>query len=390
MAEPTNKLSSERIEASREGNALPQNAQEYFIRALTARRRASHASDTVEHPRTVSAHTGPSRTCRAEGRLPREHLIEQDAQGPPVDLRPVAVGQTTVQLLGREIGRSAANSVHATMRHGAVASEAEVDELDVAVLVQQKVLRLEVAEDDLSALKMLQSAEDLPEVELGFGHAERLLLAEQAVQISARQVLEQEEEVLAVLRGAQQLHGEGEGLQGLQDLLLVADVPLVVVLDHVVLAHLLDREELLLAGCGPRGEARESNCSHEASPDDSPELEGRQRGAVEARLLDEPRQPRAADHASARPSAAALQTHAVLGGRSASDRAVAETLGGERGRDGRGGRRRRRRRPRPRGRIDRAGRAMRPRRRPAPCAHPSCSARGRRGRQAQLVLGFFG
>ena len=46
-------------------------------------------------------------------------------------------------------------------------AEAEVDELDVSLLVEHDVLGLEVAVDDVEAVQVLQGQDDLLQVELG-------------------------------------------------------------------------------------------------------------------------------------------------------------------------------------------------------------------------------
>jgi hypothetical protein len=88
-----------------------------------------------------------------------QHLVDKDAESPPVDRFRVALIE---QYLRCYVLRGAADGV------GALAddlSEAEVDELEVALVADHDVLRLQVAVDDVLPVQVLEDANYLSPVE---------------------------------------------------------------------------------------------------------------------------------------------------------------------------------------------------------------------------------
>jgi hypothetical protein len=84
-----------------------------------------------------------------------QHLVGEDAEGPPVDGFAVALVE---KHLGREVLRGATKSVGAGL---AVFGEAEVGQFQISILINQNVFRLEVAVDDVLRLKILEHKTDL-------------------------------------------------------------------------------------------------------------------------------------------------------------------------------------------------------------------------------------
>jgi hypothetical protein len=90
------------------------------------------------------------------------------ARAVPVDRLVVALGRDD---LGREVvGRAAQRP--GDVRH--LFREAKVGDLEVAVAVEQQVLGLEVAVDDVHAVQVVEREHDLGRVELGHGVREAL------------------------------------------------------------------------------------------------------------------------------------------------------------------------------------------------------------------------
>ena len=66
---------------------------------------------------------------------------------------------------GRDVVRGAAEGLRERLAVLEDLAEAEVDELDVAVLVEHDVLGLEVSVDDVHGMEVFEGAHDLAEIE---------------------------------------------------------------------------------------------------------------------------------------------------------------------------------------------------------------------------------
>lgn len=161
-----------------------------------------------------------------EGRVPRQELVDEDAQGPPVDGGGVAL---VVDDLGGQVLGGSAEGVGLDRGGVAVAEalgEAKVDELDVPVRVEEEVLGLHVAVGDAALLlvQVLEDEHDLGRVEARDFLVEAPELAQVREELAARDVVEQDVEEVAVREGGDVVGDEGVARDVGEDLALVADV----------------------------------------------------------------------------------------------------------------------------------------------------------------------
>lgn len=98
-----------------------------------------------------------------ERRQPVDHLVDQDAQRPPVHALPV---RHLPQDLGRQVLGRAAQRLRRVALH-VLLRQAEVRDADVALGVQEEVLGLQVAVDDVVLMQMGDAQHDLGCVEFG-------------------------------------------------------------------------------------------------------------------------------------------------------------------------------------------------------------------------------
>ena len=94
-----------------------------------------------------------------EGVNASEHLVGEDSERPPVDRLAMAFIK---EHLGGQVLRRAAQSVRARL---AILGEPEVGQLQVALLVDQNVLRLQVTVDNVERVQVLEHQSDLCRVE---------------------------------------------------------------------------------------------------------------------------------------------------------------------------------------------------------------------------------
>jgi hypothetical protein len=100
-----------------------------------------------------------------EGQVPAEHRVEDHACGPDVHAEPHVL--LPRYHLRCRVARRAAGRLEQLVAFVEVA-QAEVDDLDVLVLVQQQVLGLEVSVDDAELVDVLDAGDDLLEELAGF------------------------------------------------------------------------------------------------------------------------------------------------------------------------------------------------------------------------------
>ena len=98
-----------------------------------------------------------------ERRQSVDHLVDQDAQRPPVHALPV---RHFPQDFRRQILRRAAQRLRRVALH-VLLRQAEVRDADVPLRVQKEVLRLQVAIDDVVLMQMGDAQHDLGSVEFG-------------------------------------------------------------------------------------------------------------------------------------------------------------------------------------------------------------------------------
>mmetsp|Transcript_9381 Transcript_9381/g.29942 ORF Transcript_9381/g.29942 Transcript_9381/m.29942 type:complete len:605 (-) Transcript_9381:108-1922(-) len=191
------------------------------------------------------------------GREAGEELGDEHAEGPEVDGPAVlaAVERLGRHVLGRAAERAAARGgVVGGVRSVEDLREAKVDELDVALRVEEHVLGLEVPVGDAPLVRVVQSARDLRRDE---GHLPRLeapLVLEVPEQLAAPGDLGQQVERVRAAPGAAQLDHVRVRLERLDHSPLVGDV-----LDLLARVQRLERDRLqrrqaggVLLRLGPR------------------------------------------------------------------------------------------------------------------------------------------
>lgn len=168
-----------------------------------------------------------ARVLVLKGEKASEHREEDDAAGPDVDLR--AEVPLTFNHFGRRVARTAARclELHALfVRVG----ETEVDQLQVLLVVEQQILRFQVAMHDAQLVQVLNRALDLLEVLAGFLLRELLLLDDVVEEFAPRHVLHDEEKLVGRFDDLEELDDVGVA-DHLQDLDLSRDAL------HVGLLH---------------------------------------------------------------------------------------------------------------------------------------------------------
>ena len=170
-----------------------------------------------------------------EGGVPREELVDEDSQRPPVHRGGVAL---VMDDFGREVLRGTAQGVRLDRVARLVVSqalgEAKVDELDVALAVEEQVLGLHVpvGYPPLLLVQVLQDQDNLGGVEAGHVLAEPAELAQVGEELATGHVVEEDVEELVVREGGDEAGDEGVSGHVCQDLALVAHVVELLELDH--------------------------------------------------------------------------------------------------------------------------------------------------------------
>mmetsp|Transcript_36225 Transcript_36225/g.111497 ORF Transcript_36225/g.111497 Transcript_36225/m.111497 type:complete len:369 (-) Transcript_36225:59-1165(-) len=168
----------------------------------------------------------------AEGRLAADHLVDEDAQGPPVHGLAVALVQ---QHLGRDVLRRAAERVRPRAWLDDLC-KAEICELGVAVLAHQDVLWLQVAVDDVLGVDVREGGRRQRGVELGLLVRELAGPPEVHEELASADALHDDVDVAVVLGVAE--HVDDEGIVDLRHQpLLVVDVVHLLELDDLLLLH---------------------------------------------------------------------------------------------------------------------------------------------------------
>ena len=174
-----------------------------------------------------------------ERRVARKHFEDQHAQRPPVDELVVALA---LDDLWSQVLRRAAEGV------GAVADDlgkAEVGDLDVSLLVDEEVLRLEVSVGDVHGVEVLECEHDLGREEEGDVVGEAAFPPQESEELPAAGVIEEHEHVGGRLEGALEVHDEGV-VDRLEDLLLRLHVLYLLQPDDLALLQALQSQWLRL------------------------------------------------------------------------------------------------------------------------------------------------
>jgi len=139
-------------------------------------------------------------------------------------------------------------------------AQAEVAEADMALVVEEDVLRLDVAVDYPLRVNMPQCEAQLSQVEPCLGLRELTFLPQVKEQLASRAVLQQQEKVLAVLESREELRDEGM-LQLRKNVTLVQDDRMFVELCKELLRDGLHGEELPRAAVEHQIDAGEASLS---------------------------------------------------------------------------------------------------------------------------------
>ena len=178
-------------------------------------------------------------------RMPSDHLDEL-AGRKNVVTRDAPVDRLVVALGGHDLGRQVVGgTAEGPCDVGHLLGEAKVGDLEVAVAVEQQVLGLQVAVDDVVRVQVVEGQGDLGGVELGDGVGEALGLAQQTEQLAALDKVHDHVQVLGVLEGAPQ-GDEERVLDLLQHAALVVGVLDLLHLDDLGLFQHLDGVEALV------------------------------------------------------------------------------------------------------------------------------------------------
>mmetsp|Transcript_21007 Transcript_21007/g.63140 ORF Transcript_21007/g.63140 Transcript_21007/m.63140 type:complete len:390 (-) Transcript_21007:239-1408(-) len=158
----------------------------------------------------------------AKGREAGQQLVQEHAEGPPIDGEAVAAARDH---LGRGVLRRAAQRPGAVRRRGEVRGEPKVDELEVALGVEDEVLRLEVAVHDAAlVVQVAEHVGDARGVEAGVVLVEAPEHVDQRKELAAEGRLEQQEHAPRVLEGRGELDDCGVAHGG-EEVALAYDGP---------------------------------------------------------------------------------------------------------------------------------------------------------------------
>lgn len=117
--------------------------------------------------------------------LADEELVEENAEGPPVDGLAVTL---VTDHFGGEVFWSATEGVGLAIVD--LLSETKVNKLEVAIGVEQDVLRFEIAVGDaLNVVQVFKDQRDFGDVEAGGGFVEPACTAEEGKDFAARTIL---------------------------------------------------------------------------------------------------------------------------------------------------------------------------------------------------------
>mmetsp|Transcript_5456 Transcript_5456/g.11302 ORF Transcript_5456/g.11302 Transcript_5456/m.11302 type:complete len:200 (+) Transcript_5456:808-1407(+) len=135
--------------------------------------------------------------------LRREALEGQDANAPPVGAEAMALVEDD---LGSEVLWRAAQGPCAVLQD---LGEPKVDHLDVAILVEEQVFRLEIPIYDFMAVHVREDRDDRRGVELAHPVSQRRTLRQQREELAAQGQLEQHVQLALVLIGLHESQDEG-------------------------------------------------------------------------------------------------------------------------------------------------------------------------------------
>ena len=123
-------------------------------------------------------------------------------------------------------------------------TEAEVAQLDVPVLPNDEVVRLQITMNVVQVVHAFDGQDGLSDVELRHLFAEYVFLHQEGHEISALQVLHHQVQVDVVLKRAFELNDPRILRKG-EDVTLCPNMSHLILIDHLLLLHLLDSHNLI-------------------------------------------------------------------------------------------------------------------------------------------------
>mmetsp|Transcript_2690 Transcript_2690/g.4397 ORF Transcript_2690/g.4397 Transcript_2690/m.4397 type:complete len:286 (+) Transcript_2690:53-910(+) len=154
-----------------------------------------------------------------EGRKRGQHLIDEDAERPPI--HSLAVALSGHNLRRQVIGRSAQRK--RLIRH--YLGKAKVGHLEIAGIGQHQVLWLQISVNDVSVVHIIERFHYARTVKLGRRLIERAHFTQDGEELAAQTHLQQEIHAILVLVGSAQVH-QKRTVQHLHHLLLVENMRL--------------------------------------------------------------------------------------------------------------------------------------------------------------------
>lgn len=202
------------------------------------------------------------RLLGGERRLPRAHLVDENAQRPPVNREAVAdvLDYFRGQVLGCAAHRDGDLFVDTLC-------EAEIGDLEVALRVDQQILGLKITVHDAQIVEVLEREHHLGGVEPGL----RLRVLTHALEVrehfAAGYELQHKEQVGVILKVVPIVDQEWE-VDGLQHLFLVDDVLSLHHGDDLLAFENFDGEKLLVLGLEVADEHDAAELTGAEGPDD--------------------------------------------------------------------------------------------------------------------------
>jgi len=169
------------------------------------------------------------------------HLVQQDAQGPPVNAKAVTFH---VENLGGQVLSCAAEGVGLVLSVVEELGEAEVSQRHISILVHKHVLRLQVPMHDVVLVQVAHSENNLRANKLHCFLFKPLISVDVVVDVSAGEEVQEKVNTEFVLE--HKVHGVDEGVLRLEkDIFFVFNVFHLLLLNQDVLVDSFHRVELL-------------------------------------------------------------------------------------------------------------------------------------------------
>ena len=134
---------------------------------------------------------------RLKGRLTDDKCVNDDADGPDIDL--VRVTLLAFKHLRSDVVRSTTDGSLALAIELQLGSETEITDFDLHFVVKEEIAELEISMDDAMTVEVLNGGADLVDVALDLELVEALAAAQQLVQRLVLAQLQEDVDVLGVL-----------------------------------------------------------------------------------------------------------------------------------------------------------------------------------------------